>query len=54
MAKSKSISWGTARWLTWVTDHVIGSDWYDQHADQCKLRGDDTSQCKLRGDDASQ
>ena len=50
VARSKSVSWGAARWLTWATDHVTKSDRHNWHADQYKLRGDDASQCKLRGD----
>jgi len=34
VAKSKSTSWGAARWLTGVTDHITGDDWHDWHADQ--------------------
>ena len=34
VVKSKSISWDAARWSIWVTDHVTGSDRYDQHANQ--------------------
>ena len=43
MARSKSIFGGVARWSTWITDHVIGSDRYDRHTDQYKPRGDDAS-----------
>jgi len=54
VTKSKSVSWGVARWSTGLTDHITGSDQYNRHADQCQPRGDDAGQCQLRGDDAGQ
>ena len=35
VAKSKSTSWGVARWSIWTTDHITGSDRHDRYADQC-------------------